>query len=262
MIHVYAMTYWAEDYAKKSIASLKAHTQYPFRLTVVENKSPKDLSHLRGETDCWIQLETNAWETSLKLAYMIDPPRGDIIVFTDLDLLIPDGVDWVEEVIKRLSYPEVGLVAFDLDTINYVPPNHGQLMSSQYLARYDAFAEPSGMWLATVRRAEADRFMETCVVSLDSFLMRSVSMHLRVPVPLYHLGWDTWKDYPEYFEKKQVRIKEMRAINNWVVKAADQLRLRDFTVWRKEDDERYNQIFSEERNHILRGKDTVRLRSR
>jgi hypothetical protein len=234
MIHVYGIAYWMESYVQRSIESIKSHTKYPFRLTVVENKSPHDLSGLRSEADCWIQLDNNPLEKCLKHAYKLDPPQGDIIVFTDLDVLVPDGVDWVEEALSRLAFPEVGLVAFDLNLINYTPPNFGQYVAEEFSNRYGAYIGPSGAWLIVMRRTDADRFIRDNDITLDHNLMESVEIALRLPVELYHLGWDAWKDDDDYWQLKVKRFNQrMRIVRN----IRSQLDLAGYKIWRKEDEE-------------------------
>lgn len=130
MIYVYSVAYYCTDYILKCIHSLRNDTKEKFNLTVCENQSPN--SHIikqllkkevdNHNIDTYIKFNENLLSSSLKYAYKLNPPKTDsedFIVFTDLDLKIPNGVDWIQELRKRFAYPEVGLVAFDLDPINY-----------------------------------------------------------------------------------------------------------------------------------------------
>lgn len=257
MIYVYADAYWCNDYILSCIRNLRNSTKEKFNLTVGENKSPnsniikevlkKEVEN--GNIDTYIRFDENLLSSCLKYAYRLNPPKdesGDFIVFTNTDLKVPNGVDWIQELRKRFAYSEVGLVAFDLDIINYydspaqarfsylvekvsilVPQqltgvlkkisnvwplrghNWGQLfanessLDSKYQIYKDLF---SGMWLCGVRKNIVDKFVD----SYDTFLDRHLNYFAqssgfiigRIPIKLYHYGWDAWKDYPEYYRYK------------------------------------------------------------
>lgn len=257
MIYVYGVAYWCTDYILSCIHSLRDSAQVKFNLTVCENKSPNSniiKEALRkevedGDIDTYIGYNDNLLSSCLKYAYRLSPPKADsedFVVFTDTDLKVPDGVDWAQELRKRFAYPEVGLVAFDLDPINYhyssalawyfglikkashllpqrlagflsrlsnVWPLRGRhyghilanksSLDSKYLIYKDL---SSGMWLCGIRKNIVDKFVDRHDTFLDSHL-NSFAQSLgfvigRIPIKLYHYGWDAWKDYPEYHKHK------------------------------------------------------------
>lgn len=256
MIYVYADAYWCTDYILNSIHSLRNSTREKFNLTVCENKSPN--SHIikyllkkevdNGNIDTYIIFSENLLSSVVKYAYKLNPPKTDsedFIVFTNLDLMMPGGVDWLQELRKRFVHPEVGLVAFNLDPINYegsgrahfrhlvaklaaplphpfatalrrLPDtwplrghNWGHLLAneSNLDSRYQIYKGLfSGMWLCGVRKNIVDKFVD----SYDTFLDRHLNHFAqslgfiigRMPVKLYHYGWNAWRDYPEYYKYK------------------------------------------------------------
>lgn len=256
MLYVYAVAYYCTDYVLSSIRSLRRSTSREFNLTVAENRSEN--SHLlrnalerevyAGNIDAYIVFDDNLLSSAVKHAYRLNPPKADsedFVVFTDLDLKVPDNLDWIKELRERFAYPEVGLVAFDLDPINYEPRlkavfrrmamklgaplpsplarrlrslpdmwplrghNWGQLFPCGHSVDhvYQIYRGLySGMWLCGVRRSIVDRFVDAHDTFLDRHLNRfaqSLGFVIgRIPLMLYHHGWDAWKDYPGYYAHK------------------------------------------------------------
>jgi hypothetical protein len=220
MLYVYSVAYYCGDYIINSIHSLRNATGDPFNLTLCENESinsPVIRELLReevdiGNVDTSIMFKGNLLSSSLRYAYMLNPPKNDsedFVVFTDLDLKVPHGIDWIDELKMRLAHPEVGLVAFDLDPINYLTPLRARvyaltsrvtdllpskfgllsrvLLNARFLggpnrghipadhrtldAKYHIYTNlPSGMWLCGVRKDIVDKFIHRYDTFLDKHL--------------------------------------------------------------------------------------------
>lgn len=207
-IDVYGVAYWIEDYVQRSIESIKSHTKRPLNFRVIENKSPHDLSHLAPMVDEWISDDHNYWERCMNRLLKEYPPTSEIVILTDLDLLVPDGVDWVEETLRRFENKYVGLTAFDLDSVNFTEANGTCLFSDGYTITKElgGYQIPSGAWLMGIRKTLLEEYLRTHDYTLDIYLTKFVNdkkYHLlRMPDKLYHLGWDAWRDYPEYHQTK------------------------------------------------------------
>lgn len=222
MIYIYAIAYYCTDYVLNSIHSLRSSTREEFNLTVFENLSSNSplIRQLlekevhNGNIDTYIAFSENILSSAVKYAYKLNPPGADsehFIVITDLDLRVPDNIDWAAELRRKFAYPEVGLVAFDLDPLNYETPARAHFRRllnkvaaplpyrlARYLrnlldiwplrghnwghlfpdgntldSKYQMYEGLfSGMWLCGVRKGIVDRFVDSYDTFLDRHLNR------------------------------------------------------------------------------------------
>lgn len=123
-------------------------------------------------------------------------PNEQIFISTDLDLLMPDETDWIGEIRKAME-PDVTICGFTLGMDNYVPPNFG------YDPNYPYF----GNWLMGLRKRSFASYNRPAFQ--DCFALQhqlQYGRHKKIMIPLYHLGWDAWKDDPDYWDKKQAEF--------------------------------------------------------
>jgi hypothetical protein len=124
------------------------------------------------------------------------PPRecDDVVVCTDLDLLVPRTVEWLPVAVSHLV-PPVNLTGFGLSAVNYRPPNSGWTPSHCF-----------GAWLMTFRPSSVSTILGLRHV-VDADILHALQPFVRVPdaiCTLYHLTWDAPHEFPAYWAVKRV----------------------------------------------------------
>jgi hypothetical protein len=209
MINLYGLTYRVPTYAIKSIDSLIRNASEPFSMTVCDNFS-EGSSEIRdylkqkvdsGDIKRALLFKENNIGWSLCTSLIEFPPDNSEKFFclTDLDLVVPEGCDWISH-IKKAHYQEnCILTGCTLDMSNYYnTPNHG------YGGDDDGF----GIWLLGINTELYYRHFPPDRTNVVDFHMRQTfGMLGRVKkildIRLYHLAWDLWKDDLEYFQFKK-----------------------------------------------------------
>lgn len=202
-LSIYGITYRVPKYAELSIDSIVKNASQEIEFTVVDSlsgKSPEIRDRIlkprvdSGKISRALFPNTNCRGYGLVESFYRFPPKDeDFFIFTDLDLIVPEGCDWISKV--REAMKEYKLCGFSLSRENYVPPNGGHLEVG------------FGYWLMGIR---TDFFMEYCPRGenlLDTEWRGAAGpSSYQIPDRLYHLGWDLYKDDPAYFEEKRKRI--------------------------------------------------------
>lgn len=109
---------------------------------------------------------------------------------------MPHGHVWGHQVAQVLSQKSRthGVVGFGLDNVNYVPPNSGHCDGSNF-----------GVWLMSFRMADTQKLNSMPTAFTDGYILRHLQPCGRLyNTNLLHLTWDAWRDFPEYWEKKNV----------------------------------------------------------
>lgn len=193
MINVYGLSYWMKEYVTLSLSSIARNASDAIDIYVVDNLSPrsqeigdycKDAID-RGELKKYIQMDRNVRGNALRTAYDLYPPEEEFFVFTDLDVVV--SFDWISKL--KLAFNQgYNIAGFTLATANYVPPNSGH--------------NPDGIgsWLMGIRKEAYERLPKD-VAYVDSYLRHMLAPCKQYKDELYHLGFDIWKDCPEYWEK-------------------------------------------------------------
>jgi predicted SAM-dependent methyltransferase len=204
MITVYGLTFWNLKNLQTSLNSIIKNASEPIKIVVGDSYS-KNSEQIRkwlleiGESKLIhsaVFFEENIRTKGFIQMYNAVPPtEEDFFVFTELDLVVPDGLDWIKEIrdLRKQGAVDCG---FSLDLSNYVPPNHGH--SS------DESGNAMGIWLVGVDRRIFESFPKGGRFN-DAILhqfMESRGKKIRSRKQLYHLAWDLWKEDPEYWALK------------------------------------------------------------
>jgi hypothetical protein len=211
MIHVYGVCWRVPQYVQRTVDSLCRNASEDFRLVVVDNKSirSRDIATWaeraveRGSVDLFLGLEDNIRGNALRTGYELSPPDDseDFFMFTDLDLVVPDGLDWIAETRRMQADPALVASGFSLSLENYVPPNSGHSP--------DVHGHAMGTWLMGLKRAAYERHFSDELPLVDHVLLNALAAHGRIERSrreLYHLGWDLHRDDPEYWQLKLAGI--------------------------------------------------------
>ena len=211
MIHVYGVCWRMCDYVRRTVESLRRTASEPFHLVVVDNHSVNspaiaawaEGAVAAGEVDLFLGLEGNIYGNALRTGYELAPPDASepFFIFTDLDLEVPAGLDWIGETRRMHSDAALAVSGFSLSLENYVPPNSGH--------DPDPNGHAMGVWLLGIRRGLYDTHFPPETPLVDHLLLNALGRHGRIERSrreVYHLGWDLPRDDPEYWQMKLAGI--------------------------------------------------------
>ena len=202
MIHLYGLSYRLEEYIMDSIIDIYCEAGEDIHFTVIDNKSENSKSirenllyaKAMGFINRVVCMKGNSRGNALIDIVRLYPPDNseDFFVITDLDLQLPCGLEWASK-LRDCKKAGANIAGFDLSLKNYVPPNTGHDKAG------------IGWWLMML---DTKKFFELPkdVAYTDSFLIQQLGPLHRAKGELYHLTWDSWRDYPEYWEMKQKGI--------------------------------------------------------
>ena len=212
MINVYGLCYRILEYADKTVDSLRKNASENFNLICIESKSCNSNKFLEwgknslkeNKINKFITSSTNCRGDGLRWAIENIPPdtSEDFIIITDLDLILPPNTDWIKE--TRIKMKKNVICGFTLSNENYTPPNWGWY--EEKLIEKKLF----GNWLMGLKIIP---FFETLKELKNE--KKQIEDHIIInkmckygtkdiiDKKLYHLGWDSWKDDPEYWKDKQ-----------------------------------------------------------
>lgn len=217
---MYCLAFWMHQYVKPSLLSIIGGTKTKLDIVVGENASPnsdKIQPVLRefvrnGDISEAYFFHENTYVSAFKYLYELSPPDPgeEYVIFCELDLLWTDKRDWFEEQSKVMNtHRDVGCLGYDLDLSNYVPPNEGHLVSTNFPVNADYgiyLGMASGMWLLAVRTEITERLCYTWPTFIDGALNNWTARYGfkvgRMPIYMTHLGWDVWKDDWSYWAFK------------------------------------------------------------
>lgn len=211
MIYVYGLCYRILEYAEKTISNLKNNASENFNLICVEAKSCNSNKFFEWGKKCLKEKKINKFITSstnckgdgIRWAIENIPSDDseDFIIITDLDLLIPKNIDWIKEIRKKMENNVI--CGFSLSNENYTPPNWGWY--EDFVLKNKMF----GTWLMGIKKQPLlkclENFKKTNTQIEDSKLIKEICNYGTrdiIDKKLYHLGWDVWKDDPEYWKDK------------------------------------------------------------
>lgn len=208
MIHVYGLCYRILDYAKKTVDSLRETASEDFNLTCVEGKSCNSKEFLiwgkqylkNKKIQRFITSSTNCRGYGLSWAVENFKPDDseNFFILTDLDLLIPKNVDWIKEIRKKMNDNVIS--GFTLSNENYIYPICGWNENENIAKKL------FGIWLMSVKKKYfLDIYENKNMNLIDSDIITNMCKYGKRDIiddKLYHLGWDAWKDDPDYWNHK------------------------------------------------------------
>lgn len=218
MIYVYGLCYWILDYAKKSVDSILKNASEPICLIVIEGRSKNSPQFLdwgkqalkENKIQKFIAADDNCKGSGMRWAIDNFPPdpSEDFVVLTDLDLVFMEDFDWIKAT-KEAMLSGASSSGFQLSPDNYiVPPNGGWNVNE---ASY-------GGWLLALKTKTFETYPRN--KDLQDYLMighaRQYGPQKQIKHRLYHLGWDSWKDDPEYFKEKNEHFNWQSALGKQI----------------------------------------------
>lgn len=203
MIHVYGLSYLLGGYIERSIIDISCNASEPIHFTIIDNKSESSDSIrqfakgmiIKGFSSRLVGMKYNSRGNALIDIVRQFPPDDseDFFVITDLDLHIPKDLDWIKE-LRACRAAGANIAGFDISLENYVPPNRGHTPGVGI-----------GWWLMLLGKKKFFELPKD-VAYTDSYLINELGpLHIGKG-ELYHLTFDAWKDYPDYFALKEKGI--------------------------------------------------------
>lgn len=223
VVTIYGIFYRYIDIFEKTLAGLSAHTDLDYRLFVAENhaeESARNREIIRrymeqGLVHGYALFSENIYGSAMEYLYHLFPPALDeeIIVFTDLDLVIPArDRDWLRRMLDKFQrYEEVAELSLDIDLCNWNRERaggHKPIKKKHWSGKYGIYRFRSGVWFMAVRRQMMDEYLDGTRVFADNRYFRYLDsmyrnqVYGRLPVSCYHLSWDLEQTAPAYIEKK------------------------------------------------------------
>ncbi len=220
-LFVYGLCYRFPDVAAPAIESILAAAPGRLKLCVVENAyqgghPTKDLclGYLsEKKIHAYVAMGSNAFGTAFASLYRLFPPPADqpIVVFSDLDLVIPEhSRDWANQMLGKFErFPELGAISLDFDLGNWnrkLAPGHKPASRSTWSRRYGLHLFRSGIWCLGLRRDLLDDYLRGGGVFGDSeifkYLQGRHAVFGRLPIYCRHLSWDKISDESYLLDKK------------------------------------------------------------
>jgi len=220
MIHIYGLCYRILKYPDETIKRLRETASEDFHLTCIESRSCNSDKFFEWGMEClknkkiqrFITSSTNSRGYGFNWSIKNFPPDNseDFFIITDLDLLVPKDFDWIKEIREKMK--ENVICGFTLSNENYISPNSG--WHEKYVKKHKLF----GMWLTSVKTL---CFMEilsktSCNIQ-DVILIKDMEKYGKrdiIDKKLYHFGWDSYKDDPDYWKDKKPLAWQQKSDKN------------------------------------------------
>ena len=210
MISLYCITHELLEYASMSLKSiLSVVDSSKLDVTVIDAKSCRsdEISVWgrklvdNGRINRFVSASENCKGEGLVWAFENFPPSGKFCVFTDLDLLV--DFDWLADTeASFFEYYPYEVTGYSLKTDNYVKPNYG-------------FVENGfGTWLMGCEVDFYRNYLKNYSTHIDGQVLNTANCWWKSTKTLYHSGWDAWKDYPEYWERRKKGVDWEKRTNS------------------------------------------------
>lgn len=223
MIHIYGLCYRILKYPDETIKRLRETASEDFHLTCIESRSCNSDKFFEWGMEClknkkiqkFITSSTNSRGYGFNWSIKNFPPDNseDFFIITDLDLLVPKNFDWIKEIREKMKKNVI--CGFTLSNENYVSPNFG--WNEHAVLKNKIF----GIWLMAIKREPLlkvlEDFNKNDIQIQDNKLIKEICKYGTrdiIDKKLYHLGWDAWKDDPEYWKEKKYRGWQQKSDKN------------------------------------------------
>jgi len=228
-IDILILSYNRLGYLVRTIESIRSRTEYPYRLIVTDNASGRDtvanLKSMRDEKliDVLVENTENLFMDGWH--YGLEHVRSGLFCITDPDIEVPPlNPCWLTQMVDCFGlYPDLARLGVSLTDDN-IPPcwnkfesrfltfRTGKVFSEQPFLRKSTPDTTLQMIRKTVFK-KAGGFQTQTV---DFKMLKTLSNHgvcaVHQDIICRHLGWDEYKDYPDYLKYKNKKIKPYREV--------------------------------------------------
>ena len=221
MIHLYGISFRNFDFVRKSLDSIIDNASEPLCITVAHN--PDNLPNsgneaiqdylgdlvCEGEVKRALIFKDNNIGWSLVQAMKDFPPDDseDFFIMTDLDVVVPDGHDYLRE-IRQAKAAGAVLSGYSLDLSNHDDPDDGFVDSG------------FGNWLMAPNTRLYQKYFGYEQNTLDTQIINTFVQHglvLQLRTRLYHMAWNLSKQRDEGGDPEYAIFKRL-AGPQWILK--------------------------------------------
>lgn len=224
-IDVVILTYNRFNYLQKTIQSLVERTKYPYRLIVIDNNSNdkrvKKYLYQRKKEGTISELIVNSENLILK-GWMkgINRVKSEYFAITDPDIIVPQLKPcWLTQLVNMMkSFPKLARIGLSLDPCD-VPSCWTKKQAKRLAFRTGPFFNrdyalkikdiDTTMQLIRTKCFKKMSASEKTEINAD-FWKKFHNFGLSVAaqnIIARHLGWNEYKDYPEYLMEKTINIR-------------------------------------------------------
>jgi Glycosyl transferase family 2 len=205
-VDVILLTYNRVDYLQQMIDAIERHTQWPYRLTIVDNASGAQTREwLRGNRSRFHQIIWNSRNEHLAGHQRgIEATDSDLFVLSDADLIphapTVDGCWLTRLVALSERHPDFGLIGTRLDSITDARNSH---LQQAPILDGEIIEAATGVWLNLMRRnALRIPYMSD---GITCYALRRAGYRVGIAANVYstHLGDQDPLLHPAYLAGKQ-----------------------------------------------------------
>ena len=229
-VRVYGLFYRFLDIFERTFEALESNTDIDLDVFVAENASAESETNRRalreyvdsGRVAGYAHFGENILGSAFEYLYKDVFPPGpddDVVVFSDLDMTIPEGASgWLREMLEKFRrFPEVAALSLDFDLSNWprdLAKGHAPVRRDQWSRRYGIYRAASGIWFLAIRREIIDEYLDGQNVFGDNRIFQYIDrmfrgrVYGRLPVYCRHLSWDIRADADDYVETKYTTFYE------------------------------------------------------
>ena len=220
-IDILILTHNRQRYLEKMIRSLQKYTKYPHRLIIIDNASSTttiDYLKMLEQQQIIHKLVLNSENLFMDGWHKgVDFIKSDLFAISDPDIVVPNSnPDWLSTMVCAFDlFPNLVRLGVSLDDKNLPPcwnKFEGRFLTFQ---TGKIFSKKPCIRLSTpdttLQVIRTDIFKKAGGFSkktIDFSFLKTLSNYgicgTHQEIKGYHLGWNEYKDYPEYLYKKNL----------------------------------------------------------
>ncbi len=206
-IDIIFLTHNRLKYFAETIYSLYKNTRWTFRVIIVDNNSNKDFLDFLDVTSYLYEKVILNPQNEYTAAFQkgIDVSTSDPFIVSDPDILVPyyDGKCWLEKLVDlHIKYPEMGMIALNLDKSNLPPKMPDVYLSDKQIFNREIILSNVGTVMQAIKRSYFNFKYVTDWETCEGIRNNKGLVGFAKNICGYHLGWNEEIDFPDYIVKK------------------------------------------------------------
>ncbi|TVM02870.1 MAG: hypothetical protein CV087_08170 [Candidatus Brocadia sp. WS118] len=210
-VDIVMLTYNRLKYLQQTVDALFESTEYPFRLTIVDNNSEPDVRHyLEAHEDKFHQVIFNEKNEYVPAFHRgIEKTTSEIFVATEPDIVVPKlSPCWLTQYMEIFQEnPKLGLLGIRLDRKDHSPltPHWSGGIDNAPVYNRRVLLGNVGVWMMALRRKAYPGAFPSDNGICAAVRKKQYEVGYTKDIIARHLGWYEYRDYPEYLLEKSKR---------------------------------------------------------